>query len=373
MARQKPLSLRFATRPLWRDFQQALGVNETGAAIVLDLSNCNAEISYSRSFIHYDAPHRYKNDLYTAKRVIGQVDYLDNLGLIHHDRRRPGQRGWQSSIVATDELKKMAADIVNRRPLSIRKPKEGIILKDAEGRLVDYKDTRATNKARRNLAQINEALDSVKMADEARAPLVRIYNRNFERGGRFYAMGASFQNMKKELRRQLQINGEPLVEIDYKTLHPALLYADAGATMPADCYDLPGWPRALVKRALLTLINAPNRQSALLSVANSEQMAEFLKTSHQSASEAAQRLFNSLAELHAPIARYFHSDAGAALMAKDAYMAERVMLLLLKRGLVVLPIHDSFLVQESQADALEAAMMEAAEALGLDSVELTRK
>ena len=70
--------------------------------------------------------------------------------------------------------------------------------------------------------------------------------------------------MKKELRKRIMIGGEPVVEIDFKTLHPAILYAQADARLPADAYAVDGWPRALVKVALLVLINARNRASARL-------------------------------------------------------------------------------------------------------------
>ena len=49
--------------------------------------------------------------------------------------------------------------------------------------------------------------------------------------------------------------------------------------------------------------------------------------------------------LHAGIAHHFHTDAGLRMQFVDSQIAEGVMLNLMERGIVVLPIHDSFIVQ----------------------------
>ena len=104
--------------------------------------------------------------------------------------------------------------------------------------------------------------------------MARIFNIDLKRGGRFYGMGPSWQNITSEARKAITINGEPVAELGYKMLHPTLLYAKAGASMPADCYDLDNdWPRPLVKVAMLTIVNACTEAAARLSIANSEHMS----------------------------------------------------------------------------------------------------
>ena len=51
------------------------------------------------------------------------------------------------------------------------------------------------------------------------------------------------------------------IELDYPQLHPTLLYATAGKPMRGDPYDLPDWPRDLVKLAFNTLVNADTRKA----------------------------------------------------------------------------------------------------------------
>jgi len=178
---------------------------------------------------------------------------------------------------------------------------------------------------------------------------------------------------KSEARKDLQIGGEPVVELDYKTLHPAILYAEAGATMPADCYAIDGWPRPLVKLAVLILINAKTEPAARRAIAQHDAMADTAQPGSQAAFAEAQQLIDSIKMVHAPIAWAFHTDKGAELMAIDAAMAEAVMNAMLLQGIVVLPVHDSFLVAASKRDRLEEAMIEAAHKIGLWALQVEAK
>ena len=175
--------------------------------------------------------------------------------------------------------------------------------------------------------------------------------------------------MPKNARKQIMIGGEPVVEIDFKTLHPAILYAEAGAELPEDSYSLEGWPRALVKVALLVLINASTRPKARAALAQHDAMAAVAPKGSQEAYAAADRLIEDVKRMHRPIARFFHSDKGAELMSIDAEMAEAVMGIMMMAGIVVLPVHDSFLVQRSQADKLEETMQRVAYEMGYEALQ----
>ena len=370
---QKPLSLRFDSKRFWADFRRELEVDQTGAAIILDTCSTPDEVAYSRTARHYDMPHRYRNPLYTWRKVVSQVDYLDGLGLIEHNKRPPGWRGWQSSIKATDELRAICAGIIGGAQLAIAKPSEVVLLRNENGKLIDYNETRGIDRMRRKLERFNEAIMAGVLDPTIAAPLARIFNKDMTRGGRLYAMGASWQNMKSEARKDLQIGGERVVELDYCTLHPAILYAEAGAPMPNDSYELTGWPRKLVKVAVLTLINAPTIHKARHSIAHNERMAEFAEPGSQEALANADKLIRDIKRLHKPIAKSFHSDAGARLMSIDATMAETVMNIMLAKGITVLPVHDSFLVPASKRDELESAMLEAAYRAGFHALEVSAK
>ena len=61
----------------------------------------------------------------------------------------------------------------------------------------------------------------------AQSDLHRVFNRSsFNLGGRLY--GAWWENIPKELRQCITINGNPTIELDFPHLHPTLLYIEAG-------------------------------------------------------------------------------------------------------------------------------------------------
>jgi hypothetical protein len=61
--------------------------------------------------------------------------------------------------------------------------------------------------------------------------LHRVWNENWQRNGRLY--GCWVQNLPKENRRTLLLNGEPVAEPDYPALHCRLIYDLAGKPMEA--------------------------------------------------------------------------------------------------------------------------------------------
>lgn len=174
--------------------------------------------------------------------------------------------------------------------------------------------------------------------------------------------------MSKNLRNQITIDGEPVVEIDYKTLHPALIYAQAGAPLPDDCYAIGDWHRPLVKIAFLILVNAKGEREARAAIARHEQMAAVCHPGSEQAYAAATELMAAIKSKHARICNAFHSDRGAELMRLDSELAETVMLAMQMAGIVVLPIHDSFLVQESKASLLEETVLRVAYEAGYESL-----
>lgn len=73
---------------------------------------------------------------------------------------------------------------------------------------------------------------------------------NWNMGGRLgVANGGGYQNMSKEDRKAITINGEPVVELDVTASHVGILHAlsDAAFDPSVDPYDVPGIPRGVAK------------------------------------------------------------------------------------------------------------------------------
>jgi hypothetical protein len=101
-------------------------------------------------------------------------------------------------------------------------------------------------------------------------------------------------------------------------------------------------------------------------------MEEIAQPGSQEAIRAASKLILAIKKVHRPIAQFFHSGKGLELQRCDSDMAVKVMLLLRMAKIDVLPIHDSFLVPASKADALEEMMWEVACDIGLDEQKFGR-
>ena len=147
--RQRRLSLRWQPRSHWPALRKEFGGDETMSAVILALVTAGDRVSYSRSKSHYSLPSRYRSPLYSYRRVVGAADRLDALELIEHDRMAPGQRGWQSSMRASSELIAITNKIISAGPrLEIARPPETVILRDADGSMLDYPDTASSMRMR---------------------------------------------------------------------------------------------------------------------------------------------------------------------------------------------------------------------------------
>ena len=225
---------------------------------------------------------------------------------------------------------------------------------------------------RRRLMEQNEAISSLALDPFYAGFLVRIFNVNFSQGGRFYAMGGGWQNINAASRKQIILNNEPVVEIDYTAIHPSILYAQAGLPVPSDCYDLTGWPRTLAKMALIIVLNASSKPKAQKALAQENLMRHSANEKGFTPYEESGLLIEHLKTRHDGISQAFHTGAGLRLMFTDSQIADGVMYLLRRKGVVVLPVHDSFLAPYSARFALKDAMQEASGRiigvpLGLDS------
>ncbi len=195
-----------------------------------------------------------------------------------------------------------------------------------------------------------------------RNQLCRVFNETFDYGGRFYRHWV--QSVPRELRRFIRINGEPVMELDFKAIHPTLLYAERGLMIEGEVYVPPGWPhefRKVFKLLMLAAINADDRAKAIKAVRKDiHDRPDMLASFHECLTDRwLIPAFEALVERHKPISAAFFTGAGLRLQRKDSEIAEHVILTLLDGGVVPVPIHDSFLVALSHSDALREAMLSA--------------
>jgi hypothetical protein len=154
-----------------------------------------------------------------------------------------------------------------------------------------------------------------------------------------------------------------------------ITYSEAGERIPhGDQYTIDGFDRALVKVAVNTLLNAPTTNSAILAITEELRYNPDLRavngieSSNRSPCRAlAERVVAAIHDKHRQIKRYFGSDCGPRFQRQDSDMAIEIMTRMIERtGRCPLPVHDSFLVPEIDADILSQTMVEVAREYGLE-------
>ncbi|MDC0435882.1 hypothetical protein OAL69_01670 [Pelagibacteraceae bacterium] len=176
----------------------------------------------------------------------------------------------------------------------------------------------------------------------SKVTLCRIFSKNnLKLGGRFYR--GWWQSVPKKFRPHITIDGYKTSEVDYSTMSLRILYSKENITIPdnKDLYDigLVGSKsylknaRELVKEYTNAILNDTKGTFRL-----DNKKLSILKLSHK---ELKDKVFNA----HRPISKYFSTGIGLETMFTDSQIAENIMLHYLKEGIVVLPIHDSFIIR----------------------------
>lgn len=235
---------------------------------------------------------------------------------------------------------------------------------------------------------------------------VRIYNDTLEKGGRMYNVCGGVQTISSALRKRILIGGEKTVELDFKAMHPSILYDYKWQQDPCEVenwwkdgynpynisldfinvdyeklqfikQDNPMYDpiRNLVKKALLIGINATDLTSAYLALAcdvysdiklwekspfESKYYGIIVERGRDGGSRFPSKLVCERVQgAHAPILDCFFSDKGIELQNVDSEILSRVLTNIIETNDIFLPEHDSIIVKESIAAYAESLMREA--------------
>ena len=200
--------------------------------------------------------------------------------------------------------------------------------------------------------------------------LYRVFNeKSFERGGRFY--GALYQYMPKGFRKDILINGEPAVELDYSAHHIRIPYHLEGIDYRDDPYlaltDDPE-ERKIFKKLLLVALNATTEKKAIEAF-RSECIETAWKTELSLADESIRGLLARARDQHKRIAGFIHSGKGRMLQNLDSRITEGILMRMTDMGIPCLPVHDSYIVPRQHEDRLRDVMVgEYRAALGFEPV-----
>ena len=365
-------------------------------------------IGFHRNERAYDKSPRYES-LRITKTIIKVANDLIKAGFIFQQIGFRGEiSSFTSRIQALPPLEEIflkasfnVLDICDHgdRPSIIMK--DLVIEYDADGKeisrtkpIIDYKDTNHTATMRQDLKAFNDLLQithvdignryfpyverkkSKKQKRATRIPLTqhnkfvhRVFNNNsWLEGGRYY--GGWWQQLSEENRRHIRIHGERTIEVDYSAIHIMLLYCRKGINYSGqDPYTIelaeipdPQTRRWLIKQVLLTAVNAkdvPTTCAAVRWTVSKDLPDDYAWPNIRMDDDFIIEIINKLKNLHPDIAEFLCTGAGIELQNEDSQMASIIINKFTKDKVPVLPIHDSFIVQEDYASELREVMITA--------------
>jgi hypothetical protein len=113
--------------------------------------------------------------------------------------------------------------------------------------------------------------------------------------------------------------------------------------------------RKILKKIFHTTINARNQRKAIESV--KKEVSK--KRKGRYSDKQIKNFYQSLVKKHHEIKKYFNTLIGKSLQYEESRIAEKILIELTDKNIVCLPIHDSFVVAESNEQELTEAMTNA--------------
>lgn len=370
---ERPLSLKVQLAeddPLLKSVLAICGPLKPRVALLVTAIVANFRMAhsdtyfYSRDKSHYAAAtRRYFPRYYTYAVVTQAVDVLARAGLVNDLRTAPSRKAKERSrLRAAARLLELFDKVPGHAWLHV--DSELIVLKTAgQGkRWINYVETAETCAMRAQVRAFNTFQSQFDvglngqphvMLSLAARQYHRVFNGDFAHGGRWYA---HWQNISKELRPSITIDGLPTSEVDFKCCHPRLLCALAGLQLPFedpsfDFYDLPGFDRPLVKVAVNILLNANSPRFAIGALA-----AEASNAGLSDARALARMLCRAVKAKWPALARYWGTGVGLILQNVDASICSKVNAEMQRRGIPLLSIHDGFIVPAAFDDVLRTVV-----------------
>ncbi|WP_156418496.1 hypothetical protein [Aureimonas sp. D3] len=240
---------------------------------------------------------------------------------------------------------------------------------------LDYTDTPTSRAFRAEMDRLNGALREadVGFVEDGGPPVPVLRNElrryfsqadgdseatpTFDRGGRLF--GGWWQDIGRERRWAIRIDGEPIADLDYSNMFMRLAYVEAGVVPPVgDLY------------ARVSGFDGPNLRPAVKKLAN----ALFFRTTPMVRLPRDPELKNALPPgvtgaamreailaAHPALASIFETGAGMRLMFQESQILLAALFCMLDQGITALPMHDGVMVAKSRAAAAMQCMFEAAD------------
>lgn len=322
----------------------------------------------------------------------------DNISFINDELiilRKKIPKKYKLSKKLTPEEK----ELNNEELISIGLLDVGQITKDHKKFLVDYDDTDYTRKIREDLKEYNlfrsqhsislmnlpqrmfkikKYYDSIKkfIATDIKKikpdsngfyqipilkdQLYRIFSEDFEHGGRFYR-GFETQ-LRKELRPFIAINGNPTAELDFGSYHIRMIYHLENKRSPEDPYvvfeEMEEEVRDYYKLMVATCLNCSSIKSVLNALRHYIIKEDLVDEFSSLKNDRLKQGLDDLIKHNKKVAHHFFKGEGMIYQKIDSDIANDILMYFTHRNppILVLNVHDSFLIEKQHEEELRWAM-----------------
>lgn len=239
---------------------------------------------------------------------------------------------------------------------------------------IDYKTEEVNMDEANVLMMYNEFLDKHEILCDDDNFICQCYNgdgltmvRKFSNkdqnlGGRFYGPWQSIQKNINPVRDSLTIDGEPTIELDFRAIHPTILWSQIGKSVFSEVgypYDIgtvvhvdPVCNSKAIKVLFSCMLSTTQKRNAIEAAMNALEMTLDPAVMGEACDE--------LLKKHQPISQNFFKGKvkSLELQYQDSLVCLDIFGSLMDMGILSLPIHDSFIVQEKHEEQLRLVMIE---------------
>ena len=374
LAAEQKLKLRERTRRPADHDNFALAVEALVCNLLLSSQANNAVLAVPRSHKMMWGKSRYRNAVY-GEHFVGLLNLLSRLRFVSELTRgyRFSNTLKQPTTIKPTKKFLRRFSISEARANWFKQAEEPEVLllrssKDAEGvsSLIDYKETAATTKLRKEVRDINTFLATARISlstQDGKASIDRdrnvigVHQRSIRRifnngswneGGRLF--GGFWMNMERGQRfTSIRIDGQRIANVDFSALFPRLAYTLVKAKPPrGDLYDYQTVPGDRDGWKKLT--------NALLFAAKPMKSWPTETKDYFSSEVKLSAAIGAIKEKHAPIAAFFEQGVGYHLMRIESDILIQILARLRDESIVALPLHDSVLVAKKFASRAKKLM-----------------
>ena len=312
-------------------------------------------------------------------RIFEKLGYLTIFRGIYFEKP-----GYLTRLKVTDKFE----ELVNKFNLTyqdILKRTPPISLKDSEDNEIKVINSKTTNPIRKRIERYNNLIlssdielpiDKIdykrrKSAGFANRTYTKHYlDRSYKSGGKYYS--PCWQNLSKELRKEIKINGQETVELDFNAMHLHLLYCKVNKKLTdyipegKDAYQLPNRNRKIVKTSFTCCINNNCNKDNVNQVVGPKVAQKFPEIFEMNTSY--RDILEELGSSHPEVRQFFYAQIGNEVSNMESKVSDYIIGKLTRKNILVLNIHDSFIVSIPYKDILLKTMIDAFKYLKYSSI-----